>query len=246
MNAGRTAARLVAFVAFLGAHGALAEEVGYECLMKPHVVVQVGSPVAGVLEKVEVERGDRVRVGQAIAQLQSGLEQAAVDLAKAKAEFEKRRVARNQELDQDELISEHERDEMRTQSVVSDLELAEAVQKLEMRTIRSPIDGVVVERSHSPGELIQEAAIATVAQIDPLNVEVVLPVTVFGSIRLGDVAQVLPAAPVGGTYKAKVVIVDRVIDAASGTFGVRLELPNPGAKLPAGLRCHVKFGGDSR
>jgi RND family efflux transporter MFP subunit len=216
-----------------------------ECLLTPHLVVAVGSPVSGVLEAVEIERGDRVRVGQVIARLSSGLERAAVDLARTRAEFEQRRVERNRDLDQDELISEHDRDEMATQSVIAGLELAEATQMLEMRTIRSPIDGVVVERTGAPGELVQESPLATLAQIDPLNVEVVLPVELFGSIAVGDVAQVLPAEPVGGAYPAKVVIVDRVIDAASGTFGVRLELPNPGSRLPAGLRCKVRFAAEA-
>jgi hypothetical protein len=35
--------------------------------------------------------------------------------------------------------------------------------------------------------------------------------------------------------------VDRVLDAASGTFGVRLALPNPQQRLPAGIRCKVQF-----
>jgi membrane fusion protein (multidrug efflux system) len=38
-----------------------------------------------------------------------------------------------------------------------------------------------------------------------------------------------------------VTVVDKVVDAASGTFGVRLELPNPDLKLPAGLKCTVRF-----
>jgi multidrug efflux pump subunit AcrA (membrane-fusion protein) len=46
-----------------------------------------------------------------------------------------------------------------------------------------------------------------------------------------------------GSYAAKVVVVDRVIDAASATFGVRLELPNPGNKFPSGVRCQVRFSG---
>ena len=214
---------------------------GHECLLSPHLVVSVGSPVSGVLESVDIERGDRVRVGQVIARLSSGLERAAVDLARTRAEFEQRRVERNRDLDQDELISEHERDEMATQSVIAQLELVEATQVLEMRTIVSPLDGVVVERLGAPGELIQESPIATLAQIDPLNVEVVLPVALFGSVAIGNVAEVVPAEPVGGSHQAKVVIVDRVIDAASGTFGVRLELPNPGGRLPAGLQCRVRF-----
>ena len=44
-----------------------------------------------------------------------------------------------------------------------------------------------------------------------------------------------------GIYDAKVTVVDRVVDAASGLFGVRLELPNPDYKLSAGLKCQVTF-----
>ena len=51
-----------------------------------------------------------------------------------------------------------------------------------------------------------------------------------------------PEAPLTGEYTAKVTVVDRVVDAASGTFGVRLELPNHDLKLPAGLKCSVRFG----
>lgn len=238
-NRATAAAASIALLA-VGAAGAQ-ESAGHECLLTPHLVVAVGSPVAGVLESVEIERGDRVRVGQVIARLSSGLERARVDLARTRADFEQRRVARNRELDQDELISEHERDEMATQSVIAGLELVEATEMLEWRTIKSPLDGIVVERSGAPGELVQEEPIATLAQIDPLNVEVVLPVALFGGVGVGDVAQVAPAPPVGGAYAAKVVIVDQVIDAASGTFGVRLELPNPGGRLPAGLQCRVQF-----
>jgi multidrug efflux pump subunit AcrA (membrane-fusion protein) len=52
---------------------------------------------------------------------------------------------------------------------------------------------------------------------------------------------VRPETPVGGELEAKVMVVDSLIDAASGTFGVRLELPNPGRRIPAGLRCRIEF-----
>jgi hypothetical protein len=54
-------------------------------------------------------------------------------------------------------------------------------------------------------------------------------------------ATVLPADPVGGRYEAAVTLVEQVIDAASATFGVRLELENPDYALPAGLECEVMF-----
>ena len=39
------------------------------------------------------------------------------------------------------------------------------------------------------------------------------------------------------------VLVDRVIDGASNTFRVRMELPNADLSLPAGLRCKADLGG---
>jgi multidrug efflux pump subunit AcrA (membrane-fusion protein) len=48
---------------------------------------------------------------------------------------------------------------------------------------------------------------------------------------------------IGGRHVATVKIVDKVIDAASGTFVARLELPNPTNALPGGLRCTAEFEG---
>ncbi len=79
------------------------------------------------------------------------------------------------------------------------------------------------------------------AQLDPLSVEVILPASMFGRIKTGQLARIRPEAPMNAAYQAEVKIVDRVIDASSGTFGVRLELPNPDYKLPGGLKCSVKF-----
>ena len=73
---------------------ATAEE--FECFFEPHMVVRVGSPVSGILRTVNVERGDEVKKGQVIAQIRSGIEQASADLAKARAEFDSRRVERNE------------------------------------------------------------------------------------------------------------------------------------------------------
>ena len=58
-------------------------------------------------------------------------------------------------------------------------------------------------------------------------------------------AQIIPETEEEGDYIATVAIVDRVIDPASGTFGVRLELPNPDYRLPGGLKCMVRFLDDA-
>ncbi len=144
-------------------------------------------------------------------------------------------------ISKNQLSSIHDKDELATEIQLAKLQLEEAQQQLAMRTVISTIDGVVIERRGAPGEYVGEEPFLVVAQINPLNIELVVPQAYFGSIKPGDNAKVTLDEPIGGTHKATVVIVDRVLDAASGTFGVRLEMPNPKMTLPAGLKCKVSF-----
>ena len=172
---------------------AFAEE--YECLIEPYVDSHVSSGVPGVIESVEVKRGDRVKKGQVLARLKSGVEQAAYDLAKARSEFATRKLVRNEDLVEEQLISSNEKDEIETEALLSKLELREAREILRLRTIRSPIDGVVAYVTASPGEHVASDEIIRISQLDPLNVEVVLPVAIHGLIRREMTAKVRPEAP---------------------------------------------------
>jgi hypothetical protein len=60
-------------------------------------------------------------------------------------------------------------------------------------------------------------------------------------MRVGVRAIVIPEPPFSTPQEAVVTVVDHVADAASGTFGVRLEMPNPDHRVPAGLKCRVRF-----
>lgn len=215
----------------------------YECLIEPSMVVNVGSPLDGVLEKVMVTRGDRVRKGQVVAKLRSDVQQAAVELSKSHVAFGRRRAKRNKELFAQELITAQEHDELQTEVRLRELELKKDKELLRLRTIISPVDGVVVERHLQPGEFIRadKSDVLTLAQIDPLHVEVIVPASMFGKIEVGMSGKVNVAPYVAGIFEAKVVVVDKVIDAASRTLGIRLQLPNKGNKIPAGVDCTVSF-----
>lgn len=244
------------------------EPVG--CLIEPSVVVDVGSPVIGVIERVQVERGDIVRKGQVIAQLDAKVERAAVAVAVARAqseaevasavqaqEFARRKQERNESLYRQNYISNQALDQAATESRLADAKFSQAQEQrvmaaqevklaraqLAQRTIYSPVSGVVVERYLSSGERVEEKPIVRLAAIDPLRVELILPSTQFGRIRVGQSARVQPDLPGAGEHPARVSVVDRVVDPASNTFRVRLELPNSGFGLPSGLRCKVAFDG---
>lgn len=251
---------------------AAAEPLEFDGLIEPYRTIQIGSPTPGVLDEVRVDRGYRVKKGQVLARLQSEVERATMAYAEARAEIlttirtSEVRLAYNirthdrlQKLYREDVTPLQEKDEAETNVALTELELAKAQEDLrlaeleyarakavvERMTIRSPISGIVTKRLMSPGEYVEDKTIVEVARIDPLNVEVFVPVEYLGAIKQGMTAAVIPKGPpeeaIGGPYTAKVVIVDKIVDAASGTFGVRLELPNPDYRLPAGLGCTVRF-----
>jgi RND family efflux transporter MFP subunit len=245
------------------------QDVELTGVIYPSQVVEVsGGVLAGVLEDILVDRGDIVEEGQLLAVLDSRLDEANLRLAQARvdlvAALEASLAARDyfaeaheraQDLFEQGVISVEVRDRAEEEALLAEsrwrveqeshtlwrLELERSLVALEMRRIISPLDGVVIDRMVDPGEFVGQATLLSIAKLDPLYVEVVAPASMYGSIRVGARAIVLPGEPVGGSYEAEVTVVDTVLDAASNTFRIRLELPNPNHSLPAGLRARVRL-----
>jgi RND family efflux transporter MFP subunit len=244
----------------------------FDCVIEPRQIVEIRSPVAGLIAAVPVKRGDPVRAGQVLVEIDAALDRAALEVAafraamqapertaEARVAYSRAKAERTAALAGEKFISDQERDNAQAEQRLAEAELDEvrentALARLEhrrlqeqvrLRSLRAPVDGVVLERLMHPGDLagLGEAAkpILRLADISVLQVEVLLPVAAWDRIRPGQTVQVQPDLPRAGRVAARVSAVDRVFDAASGTFGVRLELPNPGGRLPAGVRCKAGF-----
>lgn len=243
----------------------------FECLIEPNQTVEVRSSVEGVIEKVLVKRGDRVRAGQLLVELESSAERSAVEMARYRAEaggrlaaaknrfeYASKKQTRSTELHAQNFVSAQVRDEADAEKRITESDLRDAQENSELaryeyrhaqdllnrRMLRSPFNGVVMDRMLNPGDLAEAGTgrkpILKLAQVEPLRVEVVLPIAAYGKLKSGSSAEVMPEG-LGGRYAAKVTVIDSVFDSASGTFGARLELPNTAGKLPAGIRCRVDF-----
>ncbi|MGY8814133.1 MAG: efflux RND transporter periplasmic adaptor subunit [Gammaproteobacteria bacterium] len=159
----------------------------------------------------------------------------------AKTEHGQKTIERNTDLYERNLISEQEKDEIIINNRIYEYEMAQTEAMLEQKIIRSPLTGIIVDSFLEPGEYVGESPILEVAQLDPLFIEAIVPSKYFGKIAKGDTAEVTLANPLNSEHLVKVEIADRVLDAGSGTFGVRLILINPNYLLPAGLKCDVNF-----
>jgi membrane fusion protein, multidrug efflux system len=242
-----------------------------DCLIESNSQVKVGAAVSGTIAKIFVDRGDHVGLGQPLFELQSDVEKAEYEIAKSKAENNELVAAAQAQLELAKANSERMTklrssnsgalNETQLGQAVADAKVAEnnlrnaeANQKVALleveranavlaeRTVLSPIEGVVLERTMAPGEYRNDqASVLTLVALDPLYVETYIPKEFFGLVSLGNTATVTIEKPLGTTHSATVTVVDPVVDAASGTFGVRLSLPNANYKIPAGLRCQLQF-----
>jgi membrane fusion protein (multidrug efflux system) len=210
------------------------------CLIEPSMVVNLGSPAEGVIEEIVVDRSDSVRVGQVIARLHRSVEVADIAYQSTKADYGKRKTLRSQDLRRKQLISEQDLDDLVTEQLLAEQELKQKQELLSLKVIKSPVNGVVVDRYKNPGDLVAGEKIVRIARIHPLYAELVLPSTMFGRINKDDVYPVIPQLS-SDVLEGRVVAVDKVIDPASGTFRVRLAVANRDYKQPSGQRCRVDF-----
>ena len=176
-----------------------------------------------------------------------------IELLKREHEFTRRKLKRVDELLAESVISKQEVDEVRTSQSAAKLRYQAATEKqqtarleairdelaLARRIVRSPIDGVVTRKYKSIGEYVDGDPILQLAQLDPLRIRVIVPMTLFGQIEVGMQATIVPELPIDGPFVATVTSIDPMVDAATATLGVRLSLPNPEYRLPAGLKCNL-------
>lgn len=243
------------------------------CLVKPRQVVQLGSSVYGVISAVLVDRGDTVQQGQLLAKLDTSVEEAQVALDRFRATnttqmeaartdmaWNQRELARRQQLvgnmfskanEVDEIVTKIDQDRIAIRKAEADqktamLEAERSEAQLRLKLIKSPVNGVVTELKMMPGEFIHEqATIMTIAQIDPLYVDLIVPADRYGPLKLGATADVRLGSPMNTVASAVIDAIDPVIDPASDTFRVRLVLPNPERKIPSGIRCSVRLPQDT-
>lgn len=263
-------ASLLSIAAAMFAGRAAAAEL--DCLVKPEMYVEVSSPVISTLESILVDTGDVVSRGQPLARLEASVERARVKMAelqvkhnsdienrKVQVQYKKLNLERMLELREKSSVPQFEVDKAKTEYELALLELSKAREirimaranlemersQLALRTIVSPIDGVVVDRYAMVGESVEGRSILKLAKVNPLKVEVIAPTEYFGLIEKGMKAKIYPEQPANRAFQATVTIVDKLIDPASGSFTVRLTLPNPDDKLVGGVNCMAEFDFDT-
>jgi len=202
----------------------------------------VVAKVSGVVKKIFVEEGDRVKAGQALAKLED--EQFIYRLAQVEAKLKElaNELQRNKELFKIKLISAEAYDrikfEYQTQKSTYDLTKL----NLNYSEIRAPISGIVSERFIKVGNMVTvNQSIFRVTDFDPLLAVLHVPEKELSKLRVGFPAELTADASLEQTFSARILRISPVVSSETGTFKVTVGVTDKTRKLKPGMFTRINI-----
>jgi membrane fusion protein, multidrug efflux system len=199
---------------------------------------------AGVVESIFVDLGRRVAAGQVLAKLERADQAIALDQARDRFANAKQRAERQRALKTAGVATEADSEQMEFEYRAAELALRQAQREYDLTRITSPFNGAVTSRLARIGRLVRSGdTLFQVTALAPILATVRVPETSAFGLTVGSSAQVI--GPRGEQATARVMRASPVIDAASGTREVVLQVA-PGVKMTPGGTVTVRIGSERR
>lgn len=239
-----------------------------EGFTEPDEIVEVASPYAGIVSTVTVERGQQIKEGQLIAELDTRVLKASLKVAKAKAastsavtearallELRKRRAELLRDLLDNGSANPEELLRAETEQTVAEaalkaaedqikiflLEQKELETQIESRQIKSRMTGTIANVHRKPGEFVSasEPTLVTLVRLDVLRVKFFVPIPLAFELSENQrVAVILSGSKT--KVPAKVDYISPLVDASSMTVRVEVTIDNLNGAYRSGLRCRLQ------
>jgi RND family efflux transporter MFP subunit len=218
-------------------------------LIQENTVVITSHAAAHVLS-VPVDLGDTVLKGQVLAEFDTRLFEAAIESAEKEEKqaevqllHDREQLKRLTSLNSDGIISKADMEQAQIDLATAELGVATAKKEwtearisLDNAIVRSPVNGMVMDRVVNPGENVEAAArLFSLGTIDRVLIRVYVGEEKVSSVLIGQEAEVTMDAFPSETFKGTVVKIDPTIDSKTRTFSVFIRIENDDLKLRPGL-----------
>lgn len=263
-------ARVVTVAVMEARKGKLRDVLLLTGALKPKEQVDVTAKVTGRLEKLHFQIGDPIREGALIAELdddeiQQQVNRAQASIAVARALMQQRaaeqentkaELSRSQQLLDDGLISPQDFASARTQLEVVDAqvefaraqtgqteaELRELKIRAEQTKIYAPMSGFVATRFVDQGALISPSTpLLRIVNLSTMVTLANVPERNIGRLNVGNPAEIEVDAMPGEVLIGRVARIAPVLDAATRTALVEIDVPNAGSRLKAEMFVRIRL-----
>jgi len=209
--------------------------------VQPWELLPLSFKVGGRISRILVEEGDRVRARQPVAYLDSRDYVLARDLARAQIDSISPHLHRAEALHAADALPKAKLDEVEGKMNVAKIQRDQAASQLAHAALHAPIDGVVVQRPASPGQMAGPSApVVVIASLDPVKIS--LPVA-QRDLPLFDEGESITLTSVGldEPVTGKVHSIGYAADSETRTFPVVVRVANPDLRLRAGMIVETKL-----
>lgn len=247
-----------------------ADEISAVGTLKARDTSPLSPKVAGSVNQILVDVGDRVKVGEVVIKLDRtnfdlGVKQAQAALAvvqaaipQAEAQFEQaeKEYRRATELLEEKVIPQRRFDaseaafktakeavsSARARHDQAKAALGTALEHLKDADIQSPIGGTVVERNVDIGQAVAPGGqLLRIVDQTSLKADIDLPEGDIGRLAIGATAMITVDSSPGEEFSGKVIVINPMVDRQTRTFRVRIQVPNQAGKLVDGMFAKVKL-----
>src|SRR5881394_496722 len=249
----RTTAPPVAVQVVQPKRGPITRNVTLPGEIKAYQQATLYAKVAGYLKTITVDKGDRVKEGDLIADIE--VPEMLADRAKYKIEVEVadldyKRLSESQRKAPD-LVVPQMVDNAKGKLDIAKANLDRTEILLSFANIVAPFSGIVTKRMVDPGAFIpaatsgsaaQNAAIATLVDFNRVRVQVAVPELESSLITTGQPVGVTVDGLPSRSFDGRVTRFSYALDEATKTMLAEIELPNPALELRPGMYAVVKIG----
>lgn len=236
----------------------------------PRVVSRIGSPIIGRIVRVPVREGDRVRVGDLLAELdpddaeravaaarsrllaaqaraataQAQLVEVQQQAARQRTLFERGVAARStvEDLDARAVALEAQANASSAEARAARSEVEVARASAERTRIVAQIDGTVITEAPNVGDMAwPERELMQVADMSSLVVETDVPETRLSLVRIGGPCEIVLDAFPGRRFRGEALEIGRRVDRARATVTVRVRFTDPTDDVLADMAARVSF-----
>lgn len=203
--------------------------------------ITISAPVRGSLETIQAGEGEIVPAGATLATLESSLERLEVDRTQRIFERKEFDHQATQKLFEEKMTSADEALEKRIEANIASIDHDKAQAELKLKSIRAPLDGIVVTRHKEVGEWVEPGQpLFDLVSIDQVYAQLLLPAEQAFRLAKGQsMAVFIPELPAPNRFTGVIDFIAPVVDASSNLVRVKILLPNPDRRIRPGLRGEV-------
>jgi membrane fusion protein (multidrug efflux system) len=214
--------------------------------LEPEKTANVLAKVEGTVTEVATEEGETVTKGQVLARLDGSELRLQFDQARIRAETENVELERARSLHAKGLMSEQDFAAQKSAADLARSELESAELRYSYTTIRAPFTGKVTRRTVDLGRTVAIGTVLfTVEDISPLLCKIHLPSHLVSSVEVGQTAEVFVGGASDSSFVGKVRMISPIVDPATGTVKVTLELYANGHDIRPGAFADIMMIADT-